>query len=78
MVHQCDSLVFVDFPAIVEDFKQQKCALLCSGSLDGFQAKEIHRRCERDPNTMTIVLNTNGTMFGEFALVVIPNIIQLW
>jgi hypothetical protein len=55
-----------DFPAIFEDFKGQKCTLLWRGSRNGFDGKEFHRRCDGHPNTLTLVLDAQGNVFGYF------------
>jgi hypothetical protein len=77
LVCKCDSLAFVDFPAIFESFKQQKFTLLRRGSRDCFQAKKVHRLCEGGFKKKRIVLNINGKIFSGFTLVVIPNVVQL-
>jgi hypothetical protein len=41
-----DSSALWGFPAVFEDFKQQKFTLLWRGSRDGFKAKQFHRRCD--------------------------------
>jgi hypothetical protein len=55
-----------DCPVIFEDFKNEKFALLWRGSRDGFEAKEFHRRCDGHGNTVTVILDTNGNIFGGF------------
>jgi hypothetical protein len=61
-----DSSAFWVFPAIFEDFKDQKFTLLWRGSRDGFKAKQFHRRCDGHPNTLTVLLDTDGNIFGGF------------
>jgi hypothetical protein len=61
-----DSLVVEELPAIFEDFKNDKFTLLWRGSRDGFEAKEFHRRCDGHGNTVTVILDTNGNIFGGF------------
>jgi hypothetical protein len=65
-MHCCDSLVFDDFPRIFEDFKGQKFTLLWRGSRDGFKANEFHGRCDGHPNTLTVILDMGGNIFGGF------------
>jgi hypothetical protein len=65
-VRYCDSLVFDDFPAIFEDFKGQKFTLLWRGTRDGFGADDFHSRCDGHPNTLTVILDTDGNIFGGF------------
>jgi hypothetical protein len=58
--------VFWDFPAIFEDFKQQNFTLLWRGSRDGFGARDFHIRCDGHPNTLTVIFDTDGNIFGGF------------
>jgi hypothetical protein len=39
---------------------------LWRGSRDGFTAKEFHRRCDGRANTLTLILDTDGNVFGGF------------
>jgi hypothetical protein len=55
-----------DFPAIFEDFKDQKFTLLWRGSRDGFGGRDFHSRCDGHPNTLTVILDTNKNIFGGF------------
>jgi hypothetical protein len=55
-----------DFPANLEDFSGERFTLLWRGSRDGFKAKEFHRRCDGHANTLTVILDTNGNIFGGF------------
>jgi hypothetical protein len=32
----------------------------------GFRQDDFHRRCDRHPNTLTVILDTNGNIFGGF------------
>jgi hypothetical protein len=61
---------FWAFPAIFEEFKVQKLTILWLGSRDGFKAEQFHRRCDGHPNTLTVILDTDGNMFGSFTPVV--------
>jgi hypothetical protein len=65
-VRYCNSLVLEDFPAIFDDFKGQNFMLLWRGSRHGFEAKEFHRRCDGYPNTLTVIWDTGGNVFGGF------------
>jgi hypothetical protein len=40
--------------------------LLWRGSRDGFEAKEFHGRCDGHANTLTVILDTKGNIFGGF------------
>ena len=41
-------------------------SLLWRGSHDGFDAAAFHRLCDGKANTLTIIKNTNGFIFGGF------------
>jgi hypothetical protein len=59
-----DSRIISDIPAIFEGFR--KFSLLWRGSRDGFKAREFHRRCDGHADTLTVILDTNGNIFGGF------------
>jgi hypothetical protein len=59
-----DSRIIPDFPAIFAEFR--KFSLLWRGSRDGFKAQEFHRRCDKHANTLTVILDTKGNIFGGF------------
>jgi hypothetical protein len=61
-----ESRAFWDVPGIFDVFKGQKFTLLWRGSRDGFETKEFHRRCDGHPNTLTVILDTKGNIFGGF------------
>jgi hypothetical protein len=61
-----NSAIVPDFPNLFEDFKQRTFTLLWGGSRDGFGARDFHRRCDGHPNTLTVILDTNGNIFGGF------------
>jgi hypothetical protein len=61
-----DSSALWGFPAVFEEFKEQKFTLLWRGSRDGFKAKQFHKRCDGHPNTLTVILDTDGNIFGGF------------
>jgi hypothetical protein len=60
------SAIVADFPKLFEDFRRKQCTLLWRGSRDGFGAAEFHRRCDGHPNTLTVILDTDGNIFGGF------------
>jgi hypothetical protein len=60
------SAVIREFPKLFEDFKKKQFTLLWRGSRDGFDADEFHRRCGGHPNTLTVILDTAGNIFGGF------------
>jgi hypothetical protein len=59
-----DSRILSDIPEIFAEFR--KFSLLWRGSRDGFEATKFHRRCDGHPNTLTVILDTKGNIFGGF------------
>jgi len=47
-------------------FENKSFSLLWRGSRDGFDITEFHRLCDGKTNTVTIIKNTNGFIFGGF------------
>ncbi len=41
-------------------------SLLWRGSRDGFDITEFHKLCDGKANTVTVIKNTNGFIFGGF------------
>jgi hypothetical protein len=66
IIRKLESQVFRDFPAIFDEFQEKQFPLLWRGSRDGFKVKQFHRRCDGHPNTLTVILDTNGNIFGGF------------
>jgi hypothetical protein len=61
-----NSAIVPDFPKLFEDFKRNRFTLLWRGSRDDFHASDFHRRCDGHPNTLTVILDTDGNIFGGF------------
>jgi hypothetical protein len=61
-----DSLIVSDFPAIFTEFRGKQFKLLWRGSRDGFGASQFHGRCDGHANTLTVILDTEGNIFGGF------------
>jgi uncharacterized coiled-coil protein SlyX len=61
-----DSRIISDFPEIFAEFRWNQFSLLWRGSSDGFGAKEFHGRCDGHANTLTVILDTEGNIFGGF------------
>jgi hypothetical protein len=61
-----DSRIISDFLEIFTEFRGKHFELLWRGSRDGFAASEFHRRCDGHPNTLTVILDTKGNIFGGF------------
>jgi len=47
-------------------FEKKSFSLLWRGSRDGFDAAAFHRLCDGKANTVTVIKNTNGFIFGGF------------
>jgi hypothetical protein len=61
-----DSLIIADFPEIFAELRGKHFEVLWRGSRDGFGAKEFHERCDGHANTLTVILDTKGNIFGGF------------
>jgi hypothetical protein len=60
-----DSLIVSEFPPLFEEFRAKRFNLLWRGSCDGFTAREF-RRCDGRANTLTLISDINGNVFGGF------------
>jgi hypothetical protein len=60
------SLIIWELPEIFAEFRGKQFLLLWRGSRDGFGADKFHRRCDRHGNTLTVILDTDGNIFGGF------------
>jgi hypothetical protein len=60
------SEILTAFPSIFEQFKSTEFSLLWKGSRDGFRARTFHDRCDGHSNTLTVILDTEGKIFGGF------------
>jgi hypothetical protein len=63
---QFDSQIISEFPAIFAEFRGKRFKLLWRGSRDGFSASQFHGRCDGHANTLTVILDTEGNIFGGF------------
>jgi hypothetical protein len=61
-----DSRIISGIPEIFAEFRKKQIYLLWRGSRDGFGSKEFHRRCDGHTNTLTVILDTEGNIFGGF------------
>jgi hypothetical protein len=61
-----DSLIIAQFPPLFEEFRGKRFNLLWRGSRDGFGAEEFHLRCYGRANTLTLIVDTDGNVFGGF------------
>jgi hypothetical protein len=60
------SVIVSDFPEIFAEFRGQQFSLLWRGSRNGFDARTFHIRCDSHAPTLTVILDTNGNIFGGF------------
>jgi hypothetical protein len=60
------SRIIPDFPDILAEFGTKRFKTLWRGSRDGFTTKEFHGRCDGHSNTLTVILDTKGNIFGGF------------
>jgi hypothetical protein len=61
-----DSLIVSSLPPLLAEFRGKRFALLWRGSRDGFHARDFHGRCGGRANTLTLILDTDGNVFGGF------------
>jgi hypothetical protein len=54
------------FPETFAEFRGKRFWLQWRGSSKGFKAQEFHRLCDRHTNTLTVILDTEGNIFGGF------------
>jgi hypothetical protein len=62
-----DSRVVWSFPPLFDEFHGKRFVLLWRGSRNGFGARDFHGRCDGHANTLTLILETVGNVFGGFA-----------
>jgi hypothetical protein len=60
------SLIVSEYPPLFEEFRAKRFNLLWRGSRDRFTAREFHRRCDGRANTLTLIEDTKGNVFGGF------------
>jgi hypothetical protein len=61
-----DSAIISDFPEIFAEFRGKHFSLLWRSGRDGFGALEFHNRCDGRANTLTLIEDTKGNIFGGF------------
>jgi hypothetical protein len=61
-----DSRIISDLPEIFAEFRKKRFSLLWRGSRDGFKTQEFHCRCDGHANTLTVILDKEGNIFGGF------------
>jgi hypothetical protein len=61
-----DSAIVPQFPPLFAEFGGKRFKLLWRGGRDGFGASKFHRRCNGHANTLTLIEDTDGNIFGGF------------
>jgi hypothetical protein len=61
-----DSRILSGAPSIFDEFSGSRFELLWRGSRDGFSAVAFHARCDGHGNTVTVILDTKGNIFGGY------------
>jgi hypothetical protein len=61
-----NSLIVSDFPEIFAQLRGKRFSVLWRGTRDGFRARTFHRLCDGHANTLTVILDTDGNVFGSF------------
>jgi hypothetical protein len=61
-----ESLISPQLPPLFDEFRAKRFNLLWRGSRDGFTADEFHLRCDGRANTLTLISDTDGNVFGGF------------
>jgi hypothetical protein len=61
-----DSRIVGQFPPLLTEFNGKPFTLLWRGSRDGFRASDFHSRCAGHANTLTLIQDTKGNIFGGF------------
>jgi hypothetical protein len=54
------------YPNIFQEFRENRFSLLWRGSRDGFEIASFHKHCDGHGNTLMIVIDTKGNVFGGF------------
>jgi hypothetical protein len=61
-----DSLIVTTFPSIFEEFRNSEFFLLWRGSRNGFTPKSFHDNCDGHINTLILIRDSQGFIFGGF------------
>jgi hypothetical protein len=60
------SKILMTFPTVLSELKSKQWRLLYRGSDHGFGGSDFHAKCDGISNTVTIILTTEGFIFGGF------------
>jgi hypothetical protein len=55
-----------DIASPFTEFRKKRFVLLWRGNRDGFNATDFHSRCDGHANTLTLILDTDDNIFGDF------------
>jgi hypothetical protein len=61
------SAILAELPSIFSKFLRKDFELLWRGSRDGFGASEFHGRCDGHKNTLVLIEDSDGNVFGGFS-----------
>jgi hypothetical protein len=59
-------VIVFQFPPLFEEFRKKRFKLLWQGRRDGFHAKEFDYRCDGRANTLPLIADADGNVFGGF------------
>jgi hypothetical protein len=65
-VPRFDSAILRHFPVVFDHFRLKHFPLLYRGSRDGFDAAAFHKRCDGHANTIGLISDSGGSVFGFF------------
>jgi hypothetical protein len=65
-VQRLESNIVETIPSIFTNFDTKSWRLLYQGTRDGFGSSNFHSKCDQQSNTVTIILTTDGYIFGGF------------
>jgi hypothetical protein len=60
------SVLVTEFSLIYVTFPEKRFTVLFHRSSDRFQAGNFHPGCEHHPGTLTIILDSNGNVWGGY------------
>jgi hypothetical protein len=60
------SKIVSELPRVLSNFDGKRFSLLWRGSQNGFTAQAFHSRCDGHANTLTIIQDTKGNIFGGY------------
>jgi hypothetical protein len=61
-----ESVILKTIPKIINEFHMDEWKLLYRNSVDGLGTQTFHSKCDNHTNTITIILTTDGFVFGGF------------